>query len=69
MPKHLILFAVFLALLMVIFYHPIPNPELWDTDSTSLAMPEQGQSIQNAPETPLWQQQFPENGEALSSVP
>ncbi|MEL6639405.1 MAG: hypothetical protein AAFW73_27030 [Bacteroidota bacterium] len=29
MSKHLILFIAFLALLLVILYHPIPDPDLW----------------------------------------
>ncbi len=40
MPKHLFLFAAFLALMVAVFYYPIPNPELWDADSRHIAQPD-----------------------------
>lgn len=40
MPKHLLLFGLFLVLLVAVFYHPIPDPAIWDADSRHLAMPE-----------------------------
>ena len=39
MPKHLMLFFLFMALLVALFYHPIPDPSLWDADSRHIAMP------------------------------
>ena len=37
MPKHVLLFFAFLALLIAIFYHPIPNPVLWDKNCPDYA--------------------------------
>ncbi len=40
MPKHLLLLAAFLALLVAVFYYPIPDPELWDADLRHVAQPD-----------------------------
>ena len=40
MPKHLLLFTAFMALMVAVFYYPIPNPELWDADSRHIAQPD-----------------------------
>lgn len=39
MPKHLLLFATFMALLVALFYHPVPDPETWDADARHIELP------------------------------
>ena len=39
MPKHVLLFLLFLTLLILIFYHPVPDPDSWDADARHIAMP------------------------------
>lgn len=40
MPKHLILFVVFMGLLVALFYHPVPDPEIWDADARHIPLPD-----------------------------
>ncbi len=68
MPKHLILFVAFLALLTAIFYHPIPDPELWDTSTPSWVLPE----LKTAPSSPtmeiVWPQKLKASLENLENT-
>lgn len=50
MPKHLLLFAFFLLLLIALFYHPVPDPEIWDADSRHIELPDYLRPVAEKPE-------------------
>ncbi len=65
MPKHVILFAAFLALLTAILYHPIPDPDLWAPESPAWTGPDHSLEKQDH-ELPNWEQKLDHH--ALTSV-
>lgn len=75
MPKHLILFALFMALLLAIFYHPIPNPEIWDADARHVNMPKYpllekntNPEILETPKVANWTQQLEDSFQKQQTI-